>query len=544
MNLKEILKDIPSSFRKNGYCIVIGVFVRALLNFVGIAALLSMLLLLLANDRYQQHIWIIALGGLLFLVFKNIVVMMIERRESKYLLSLYQYYSATLLETYYKRGLLSIKATGVSTLTHEVNQVCYSFVTNVLTPILRMAGESLLLVMIIIALLIYAPLVVVLILSLFIPIALSYMYIIRKKIEHYGKAENSAKHKQWKTVEDTFRGYVEIEINQAYKILHAKFKEELKHISFNRIQTETLQKIPRALIEIGMAAALLLLILFFNSTEELKVILGVFAIAAFRILPGLTALISGWTQVKNNYYTVDVISAIKESVTEDKQGETSIQFSDELKVENLSFTYPDDSDYVINDLSFTIKRGELVGIQGVSGSGKSTLFNLLQGFFKAQKGVIKIDGVLLSSENCKAWQKSIGYVPQEVFIMNGTIAENIALGQIGEGIDYDRLNSVLESVQLKHWVEGLPNGVDYALSGYGNNISGGEKQRIGIARALYKGAKTVFLDEATSALDNYTEKEILAVIKELSRENDDLTLIMIAHRDSSLSICERVIKIK
>ena len=544
MQLKEILKNIPRSFRKKGYHIIIYVFVRALLNFVGVAALLSILLLLLADNRYQEYIWIIASSGVVFLILKNILVLGIERKESKYLFSLYRYYSARLLETYYEKGLLSIRTTGVSPITHEVNQVCFSFVASILTPLFRIVGESLLLLMMVIALLIYAPLVVGLLLSLFIPITFVYMVLVRKRIEHYGKAENSAKHKQWQIVEDIFRGYVEIEINQAYNTLQGRFKDELKQVSFNHIQAETAKKVPRALIEIAMAAALLLLILFFNNTEELKVILGVFAVAAFRILPGLTSLINGWTQLKNSYYTVDVISEIEAESRKEMQEASPIVLKNEFKVEQLCFSYPGDKDNLINDLSFTIRRGEFVGIQGVSGCGKSTLFNLLQGFFYPQKGAILIDGVSLSRTNSRAWQKSIGYVPQDVFIMNGTIAENVALGYNDKDIDRNRLMNILESVQLKQWVSSLPNGLDYRLSSYGNNISGGERQRLGIARALYKGAKTVFLDEATSALDNYTENKILKVIKDLSLENPDLTLIMIAHRDSLLSICNRVIKIK
>lgn len=541
MRINEIFNDIPRSFRKKGYQIIIGVFIKALLNFGGIAALLYILLLLLSDYKYQGYAWVVALCGLGFLVLKNLLVIAIERTESKYLLSLYEYYSSSLLETYYKKGLLSIKQSGVSALTHEVNQVCYSFVTRVLTPILRIAGESLLLLMMIIVLLIYSPMVVILVLSLFIPIALCYVYIIRNRIENYGKAENSARRKQWRIVEDIYRGYAEIEINQAYHTLSDKFKEELKHISFNHAEAETVKKAPRALVEIGMAASLLLLIMFFDNTDELKIVLGVFAVVAFRILPGLTTLINGWTELKNSYYTVDVISEIRKSASEEIYENSPIKFTDELKIENISFSYSKDNDCIIDGLSFVIKRGEFVGIQGISGSGKSTLFNLLQGFFYPDKGAILIDKVPLCRENIRAWQNIIGYVPQEVFIMNGTILENIALGDNCVRVDRDRLMNILESVQLKHWVDSLPNGLDYVLSGYGNNISGGEKQRIGIARALYKGASVIFLDEATSALDNNTEKDILNVIKNLSHQNPCLTLVMIAHRDSSLAICDRII---
>ena len=180
-----------------------------------------------------------------------------------------------------------------------------------------------------------------------------------------------------------------------------------------------------------------------------------------------------------------------------------------------------------------------MGISGESGIGKSTLFNLLLGFISPDEGRIAIDDILLTPAVRAAWHRRVGYVQQEVFILNGTLAENIALG-CGR-LDRDRIRKVLKQVCLEEWVAGLPQGMDTLLGEGGGRLSGGQKQRVGIARALYKEADVLLLDEATSALDNETESAINGMLCGLMREYGNLTILTIAHRESSLAYCHRVI---
>ena len=165
-------------------------------------------------------------------------------------------------------------------------------------------------------------------------------------------------------------------------------------------------------------------------------------------------------------------------------------------------------------------------------------FNLMLGFFPPTSGEILIDGRKLTSANRSEWHKLVGYVPQEIFIIEGTLADNIALGQTQ--VDHIKMIQVLEQVQLKEWANELPQGLDTPLGEYGSRLSGGQKQRIGIARALYKEAEVLFFDEATSALDNKTEQEINHALETLSLQHRELTLIIIAHRESSLAFCDRI----
>ena len=164
---------------------------------------------------------------------------------------------------------------------------------------------------------------------------------------------------------------------------------------------------------------------------------------------------------------------------------------------------------------------------------------MLLGLLKPDKGEIRIDGVALEPGVQASWLKRVGYVPQEVFIFHGTLAENIALGC--ESVNRERVIEVLQKVRMDKWLQALPDGIDTVLSEAGGSLSGGQKQRIGIARALYKNIDVLFLDEATSALDNETEREINETLYRLKQTYDQLTILSIAHRESSLSYCNRVI---
>lgn len=559
MRWRAVIGLLPARYRKRGIELVVGVAVRALLDFMGVAALLSVLLLLLGQEVWRPYMWLVAGGGVLFMVVKNLLVMWLERCRSRYLLGLYRYFSARLLDAYYERGLLYIRRLGASALTYEVNYVCYSFVLQWLAPLLRMAGEAMVLILLLGGLFCYSPVVTGWLVACFLPVSWVYVRLLRGNLLRYGEEENVAKRRQWQRVQELLRGYVEVEMNGAYSGMRARFEAGLHELSSCRERIEALQRMPAALTETGMAV-----VLFFMLTgvekEGLEVTLSVFGVAAFRMLPGIRALLGGWMQVRNAFFTVEtLVTALegeggsedksrilkdKNVIWKEKSGiaeNEKLTFHREIQVDHLTFTYQEAEEAVIRNFSFCIHRGERIGIQGMSGVGKSTLFNLLLGFFPPNSGEIRIDGMRLTPDNRRTWQRMVGYVPQEVFIMEGTIAENIALGEDPGKADRSRMLSVLQQVRLAEWVQSLPDGIESLLGENGCRMSGGQKQRIGLARALYKGAEVLFLDEATSALDNRTEKEVTRIIRDLSESQCGLTLLMIAHRESSLQICDRII---
>ena len=196
---------------------------------------------------------------------------------------------------------------------------------------------------------------------------------------------------------------------------------------------------------------------------------------------------------------------------------------------------------VLHDVTASVEKEDRIGIVGQNGAGKTTLFNLLLGLYTPTAGEITIDGTPLTPANRRAWQNRIGYVSQNLFLCDGTFAENVALGTPAAEIDRTRALEALEAARLGDFIASLPQGIDTPIGEAGNKLSGGQRQRIGIARALYKQANILFFDEATSALDSGTEEGINRSIAELSQHNRDLTIVVIAHRESSLEYCDRII---
>ncbi|MCE1199905.1 MAG: ABC transporter ATP-binding protein, partial [Marinilabiliales bacterium] len=194
----------------------------------------------------------------------------------------------------------------------------------------------------------------------------------------------------------------------------------------------------------------------------------------------------------------------------------------------------------LRDFCLTIQKGDRMGIRGPSGSGKSTLFHLLLGLYPPVEGSVVIDGVPLTAGNAAAWQKQVGYVPQEVFILDDTLLVNVTLGTDPAVIDHDKVQKALEWAGMGDYVRLSADGLATRLGDGGNKLSGGERQRIGIARALYQDVSVLLLDEATSAVDNQTELEINESIRRLSSRSD-LTLLVIAHRGTALDFCDRII---
>lgn len=536
--LKEIYHLLLPSERRMGMRVIMAVFFSALLNFAGLAALIPVLLFLIEEKEEKGEALLFCLLAVGFILFKNVLVMGLSRFQNYFLLSLYKRLSFSLFSSYYHRGILFISRLGSTRLGYEVNYVCYAFSMSLLSPLLNMTADVLLILLVTAVLLVYAPMTVLMLYLAFFPFMLMYIFGIKRRIRYYGKKELLARREQTRIVTEAYKGYAELEVNHAFPSLQHSFLKGLDTISFCRLKLETVYHLPLCLSELSVVIGLTLLAL--SGTGNVKALVGIFAVGAFRLLPALRESLSAWTQIQNSVFCLRIIKAGMEDLfsTFEEKPTAGLSFEKEIAISNLSYTYPEGK-RVLKEFDCTIRKGEYIGIRGSSGIGKSTLFNLLLGFLKPDGGEIRIDGVLLSAENRKLWHRRIGYVPQGVFILDGTLAENVALGCCD--ISKEKVKRILRQVRLDEWVDELPLGIDTLLGESGARLSGGQKQRVGIARALYKEADILLLDEATSALDTATECEINEMICGLRNDYRGLTVLSIAHRESTLAFCNRII---
>jgi len=243
----------------------------------------------------------------------------------------------------------------------------------------------------------------------------------------------------------------------------------------------------------------------------------------------------------NNPIALDFMELLEMEVVESNTVSNNLDFNKSIVLKDINFKYPSSEEYILNNLNLTINKGDYIGIIGSTGSGKSTLLDVLMGLLSPEFGSIKIDDQFVTKENINDYRKKVAHVPQDIFLIDSTIKNNIAPGLKDDEINLIDLNISVEIAQLSELISKMDNGYLSITGERGQKLSGGQKQRIGIARALYHKKSILIFDEATSALDTITESKIISNLQLYSR---DLTIIMVAHRLTSLKNCNRIVEMK
>jgi ABC-type multidrug transport system fused ATPase/permease subunit len=279
-----------------------------------------------------------------------------------------------------------------------------------------------------------------------------------------------------------------------------------------------------------------------NGVANAVPILGALALTAQRLLPLMQQAYSSWSNLRQNQYSLkDTLEFLDQPLPNElKSTSEPIDFVKEITLDDISFSYPADTKPILQHFSITIPKRSRIGFIGETGSGKSTLLDIIMGLLQPTSGTLKIDGRKIDSSNLRAWQKHVAHVPQNIFLADGTIAENIAFGLPLDQIDEVRVCQAAEQAKINDIIEKLPDGYQTLVGERGVRLSGGQRQRLGIARAIYKQADVIIFDEATSALDSDTENAVMEAIDKLSNE---LTILIIAHRLSTLKNCTQIIKL-
>jgi ABC-type multidrug transport system fused ATPase/permease subunit len=540
----KYIELIPANKRKRGIWIIFSAILQALLNLAGLTVLIPIIIFIFDPDKLISYPWfgnyreLLLISIVCFIILKNLLNIWLSNIQVQYINSLYKYYSQSLYKSYFLRGFLFIKGKHSDELAYNTNAVCYLFTHGVLFLTFSIIAESCLFIFIWCGIFWFSPTIAICIAVSFILFSVIYFYGIGKKIKTYGEKEDNAKRRIMTLVGDTFRGYPDLKLNNAYGWFKKRFDVNIAEIAHSRKKIIKALHIPQGIIECYVVVGMILFVFIGGNNSDTRIILGVLSVAVLRILPSLRTIITKVIHLKDNAFTIDIIKNINLPIEDIKKHIQPVNFQEQIKIDNITFGYPATGTYIFNNFSLNIKKGECIGIQGISGIGKTTLFNLLLGFYEPQGGKIQIDDILLNKETYPAWQKLIAYVPQDIFIMDASLAENIAFG--AEDINNDQLLSVIEKSGMKHYVSALPEGVHTRIGQNGSRLSGGERQRVGIARALYKKAEILLFDEATSSLDIKTEKDITDTINRLSKEMNDLTIIIISHKQSTLRICDRV----
>jgi len=373
----------------------------------------------------------------------------------------------------------------------------------------------------------------------------------RKKITEQGKIQNEYSALYIKCINQSLGAIKETKVSCKEEFFLDAFRKAYFEYGKANGKFLFMNQLPRMLIETIIVCGLLLLIItklmLGNQPEEIVPLLGVLALAAFRLMPSANRIVNLSNGIRfqmplfNELYEDLLIiknKGAKETETCLQKPESRMDFENVVSVEELSFAYPEIEKQVLNNISFSIPKGKFVGIVGPSGAGKTTFVDILLGLLAPNKGKISVDGKNIY-DDIRTWQANLAYVPQSIYLIDGTIRENIALGVDEKEINDALINKVLQMAELYDFVQELPAGIDTTVGERGVKLSGGQRQRIGIARALYYQPQVLVLDEATSALDNETEKSITDTILKLKGQ---ITIIAVAHRLTTLAQCDFKVK--
>ena len=372
-----------------------------------------------------------------------------------------------------------------------------------------------------------------------------FFFLTKKRLKTIGKMIQYFAGRQIKIVNQGFGAIKEVKILNKEKYVEKIFKQNIDEIEKNYFIVFFLNAMPRLFLEVISVIAVVVIstisVFMYASTASMIPLITLLAVSAVRLIPAFGAIATSLTTIRAKIPAFDFVSKeISElentNIILNQENEKEIKFFKDIYVKKVNFRYPNTNAYSIIDFNLSINSGKKIGFIGSSGAGKSTFVNLLLGLLQPTDGKILIDGKDIS-ENLRNWQSQIGYVSQDIYLLDDTIRNNIAFGQSSTSINSEYLLSAIKTAQLENFVNSLPNGEETIIGNRGVKISGGQKQRIGIARALYNKPRVLIFDEATSSLDLENERKIM---DKIYQSNKELTFIIISHRNNTVKNCDLI----
>jgi ATP-binding cassette subfamily C protein len=381
-------------------------------------------------------------------------------------------------------------------------------------------------------------------------------YAVRSRLDRTGVERVESNSKRYQFVSEAFGGIKEVKLQGKEDAFLAQYDAPSKRYAHVQANYRVLQEAPRYILEAVAFGGIILIAVYLIAVQDdirqVIPMLGLYAFAGYRLMPALQQAFKGIASARFNTAALQALhhdlrrrDSVPSYVSKNgDNNETSglLTLEDRLLMDNVSFRYPGGKEPAIKNLSLEIKAHSTVGFVGETGSGKTTAVDIILGLLSPQQGKIVVDGTMLRGEDIRRWQQNIGYVPQQIYLADDTVARNIAFGVRKDEIDMDAVLDAAQRAHIFDFVErDLPEQWDTVVGERGVKLSGGQRQRIGIARALYHRPSVLVLDEATSALDQSTEASVMQAIYGLENNH---TIIMIAHRLSTVQRADNIVMLE
>jgi ABC-type multidrug transport system fused ATPase/permease subunit len=570
--IKELFSLLTPTQRKRFYVLQVLVVLMAFAEIVGVASIIPFMALVGDMSLFQQDnliakiyqvsgigsetqfVFLLGVGVLVMLFISAMISMFTTWRLSMFATKVGTEVADRLYDHYLKQGWLFHASGSSAQLTKKIANETTRVTSLVLLPLMQMNARISLVLFMSIVIFAYDPKVAIV---GFVAFALAYFIlykVVRKRLQRNGKAISSVHEQRFRLMNEGFGGIKDVLLLGRDDYFIQRFNQTGHTLAYSQGTNTALAQVPRYFMELVAFGSMIALVLYLIASHDgnlgmILPILSVYALAGFKLLPAFQQIYASVAHIKGN---ISAFESVQQDLTELKQTntnqlkpeqaiQTNLQLEKEITLEKVNFTYPGKTTAALNQLSIQIKANSVVGIVGASGSGKSTLIDIILGLIEPQSGQLKIDGQPIVSSNLRAWQNTIGFVPQSIFLSEGSIAENVAFGVPEKDINLDQVKKALNLAHLDEHVKTLEKGIHTKVGERGVQLSGGQRQRIGIARALYHEADVLVFDEATSALDGITEKMIMETIHDFSGQK---TIIMIAHRLKTVQKCDTIFMIE
>lgn len=435
-------------------------------------------------------------------------------------------------------------------LIRNINAECTSLGNNLLNPLFNLVSQALITGGIVALLIANISGAAMLALLAFAVLALPWVALLTRRIKRLAFQAQAGRRLLIGAAQEGLGGVKELHLLRREAFFVRRFQAALEQVldlqRFLQVQSIS---VPVFMEWFAVAGLLLVVVILFGvgpSSESLLGMVALFAVGVARLKGSVATLLGAYAQVRSSIVSVDVIerdlrylARIQScpAVAGRVEQQESLQKAGTIYVDAVWFRYAGCEEYILRDISLTIRRGEAIGLVGPSGGGKSTLVDVILGILEPERGLVQVDGVDIRQQ-LSVWRRRVGYIPQSIFLIDGTVRQNIALGLEDQEIDDAAVAQAMAAAHLAEFVNRLPAGVNTMIGERGVRLSGGQRQRIAIARALYHNPQVLIMDEATSALDNVTEKAVMEAVDALKGQR---TILMIAHRLSTVRNCDRIV---
>ncbi len=565
---KKIFFILSKQDRQKAWLLLIMIIMMAILDMIGVASILPFMAVLTSPDIVEtntilnkmftisksfgiQNIndFLFALGLLVFMLlvislsFKALTsyvqVRFVQMREFSI--------GKRLIEGYLHQPYSWFLNRHSSDLGKSILSEVSTIVSGGLSPLMELIAKGLVAITLITLLVIADPKLAIIVGASLIGAYVIIFKFIRRYLNKIGNDRLKNNELRYLAVSEAFGAAKEVKVRGLEETYVKIFSKASKLFATTQATSQALALLPRFILEIIAFGGILLIILYIisetGSFNSALPILSLYVYAGYRLMPALQQVYISFTQLTfvgpaiDKLYE-DIINLNPYIINNDKK---TLSLNEKISLKNVNYFYPNSQRTALKDINLNIYAKSTVGFIGATGSGKTTIVDIILALLEPQEGSLEIDGNIVTNKNAKSWQRCIGYVPQNIYLSDDTIAANIAFGVDPKNIDQKIVESVSKIANLHDFVVNeLPKKYQTTIGERGVRLSGGQRQRVAIARALYHNPKVLILDEATSALDNHTEQVVMEAVKNLSK---DLTIILIAHRLNTVKNCDIIFKL-